>query len=497
MSLNAAEIGRVQSIKSKFENLNAIESVDISASIPIKCHRPSPKLLFKRSSTAIDIPINRDRIANGKAATINGSVQSVCSAAKNLLRRHNESDEPVITHTIKKRSLIATNSAQDTLKPLKENVEMRLNRHTNDPVKRSSIKRSPAFRVGDRSTTSNNSNSNSNSNSCSNSSGNNGKSDKLNGKLSSVQRTVQRALNESSKKFDAFLSRCETDTKQQLQEVGLTDTLKAFLRQPLPSGPPPKKPPRTFCDAPAASRAIQSKVTGGDVAQKVDLLKSKLILKPAIALKPNEKKHIAVRGIKMQPSSSNGGLLKCISCTADESAYDSIIISHNPTKAVRTSRERVMLDTTNSRKTMPTPSGSGQTIVKRSSTGRPGDEPVYMEPFAHLTAANKSNAINVPARGSPSMTSSESNHTSPIASGNRTIETKLSSSSISNGSLDGGESLGSSLVSNCTSCTADDHLLIAHDIHYMVSGTECVDDILFFILCFYAIAAIVYRNLCI
>lgn len=458
MSLNAAEIGRVQSIKSKFENLNTLESLDIP-SMPSKCHRPLSKFLFKRSSTAIDIPIKRNHETNGKLPTINGSTHPICTSTKNYLRRHNELDEPVIVHTInKKRSLIVAN-AEDTLKPLKEikeNVEMRLSRHTNDPVKRSSIKRSPAFRVGDKSTS--NSNSNSNHSKC----------DKVNGEKNHVQSTVQRTLDESSKKFDAFLKRCNAkDSQPKLQETGMTDTLKAYLRQPLPSGPPPKKPPRTFCDAPLPpnTRAVTKRPTtaGGDVQQKIDLLKSKLILKPMLARKPNEST-LAIKE-KIQLS---GSLLNCIPCST-ASNYDSVIVSerNHSTKTTRLSRDRIALDATSGRKTMPSFTSS-QTTVKRSSNGRSNDEPVYMEPFAHLRGIT--NAINVPAaHASHSIAISESSHT-VVTTLNHSTEVKLSSS-MSNGSLDGGESLGSSLLSNCTSCMADDHTMLdSYDIHYMVSG---------------------------
>lgn len=494
MSLNATEIGRVQSIKSKFENLNTIESLDISsATIPSKCQRTSPKFLFKRSSTAIDIPIKKVHETNGKSATIynnNGSTHAVYGANKNYLRRHNELDEPVIMHAIKKRNANVSNT-EDTLKPLKEikeNVEMRLTRHTNDPIKRSSIKRSPAFRVGDKSTSNTNSNSISTSNNNSN-----GKCDKFNGKANGVQKTVQRSLlDESNKKFDEFLKRCATDTHHKLQEIGISDTLQAFLRQPLPSGPPPKKPPRTFCDAPtptasianttttSTTRTIPNKMpsTAGDVQQKIDLLKSKLVLRPAIAQKPNENTVAVKERVQL-----SGALLNCIPCT-QTSTYDSVIVAdrNQYSKTVRLSRERVMLDTSNGKiKTMPSLSASSQTTVKqRLGNGRSNDEPVYMEPFSHLRGI--SNAINVPAaHGSHAVVTSvtasvvsESIHTLAMTL-NHSLETKLSTSSMSNGSLDGGESLGSSLLSNYTSCTADDHsLLDAHDIHYMVSGVELV-----------------------
>ncbi|XP_046743028.1 uncharacterized protein LOC124409460 isoform X2 [Diprion similis] len=45
------------------------------------------------------------------------------------------------------------------------------------------------------------------------------------------------------------------DTSSPIFENKLTDTLKAALKAPLPSGPPPKKPPRTFAHSPTTNRS--------------------------------------------------------------------------------------------------------------------------------------------------------------------------------------------------------------------------------------------------
>ncbi|GLV38467.1 DNA replication helicase/nuclease 2 [Carabus blaptoides fortunei] len=42
-------------------------------------------------------------------------------------------------------------------------------------------------------------------------------------------------------------------------DISLTDTLKAALKQPLPMGPPPKKPPRTFAHTPNSKQKIDSR----------------------------------------------------------------------------------------------------------------------------------------------------------------------------------------------------------------------------------------------
>lgn len=177
MSYTTAETGRVKSIKSKFENLNSLESLDISAAVPHKYRKPSPSFLFKRSSTSIDLPIHRS-IANATSSSNNNnnnkfkrisppkqpppprptsSASSIIepnhksisnanakqtenttkSPSFGYLRRHNNLDRTVSADAflIKKRNFIAND--EDTLKPLKEikeNVEVRLMRHTNDPI---------------------------------------------------------------------------------------------------------------------------------------------------------------------------------------------------------------------------------------------------------------------------------------------------------------------------------------------------------------------------
>lgn len=417
MSYTAAETGLVKSIKSKFENLNSFESLDISATVPNKYRKPSPKFLFKRSTTSIDLP-SRIAVAN-KSPSDNAS----------KLRRHNDVARTLSSDEFvgKKRNLDVID--KDTIKPLKEikeNVELRLMRHTNDPIKRSSIKRSPAFRVGEKTSSS----------SKNNFKPNRSDNEKSNG-VASPTNVPPVVPKEFADKFEHFLKRCDIETRQDLQESGLTDTLKAFLRQPLPSGPPPKKPPRTFTDSP---KQVQSAAESSDnektrspnngMQQKIDLLESQL------ALKTKPKGRNAMTKDKSPLSSS---LLNCIQCSS-ASIYDTMNVKPNQF-ARPTSKE-------------PSPEKNNKAPM------RPRTEPIYMEPFAHLK--HNANSVNGSPVGQPkpfSLSSSSSNHS---------CDAKFSSS-MSNGSFDGPESLGSSLTS-CTSCTADDHSITdLHDIHYMVS----------------------------
>lgn len=455
MSYTAAETGRVKSIKSKFENLNSIESLDISATVPNKYRKPSPKFFFKRSSTSIDLPISRIAVAN------KSPVQSPSDneTNKSYLRRHNNLGRTTSADAfvVKKRNCIVNDA--DTLKPLKEikeNVEVRLQRHTNDPVKRSSIKRSPAFRVGDKSSCSNNNNSKNIGNFKSN------RNDNTNG-TTTVPPVVPK---EFADKFENLLKRCDMEMKDDLMEPGLSDTLKAVLRRPLPTTAPPKKPPRTFIDSPKQVQKLDN-VNGSDeeksqkhrnlvptnqMKQKIDFIENSLILKT------NSRTKGGRTNVPKEKSPFSSSLLNCIPCSS-ASIYDTMIVASNQfgkgtvTTAKEPSPEKCIQTNRNF-----------HTASNRHSNARTSTDPIYMEPFAHL----KQNAKIGNGATPNTHNNKHCNSSYGVTPNHLTAEPKLSSS-ISNGSFDGPESLGSSLTS-CTSCTADDHSFTdLHDIHYMVS----------------------------
>lgn len=485
MSYTAAETGRVKSIKSKFENLNSLESLDISVTVPHKYRKPSPSFLFKRSSTSIDLPVRRiavpnNRLSPTKSPPSHSDNESKKTTPLSHLQRHNHLDRTVSADTVivKKRNFtINDDDDDDTLKPLKEikeNVEVRLQRHINDPVKRSSIKRSPAFRVGEK------------NNSCSNSKNvtKSNRNDNVNGTVSEVVPPV--VPKEFAEKFESLLKRCDIEGKQQMDETGLSDTLKAFLRQPLPSGPPPKKPPRTFIDSPKqvqkpassdnddetvekekTKNRVPAVVTSNtptnserqsSMRQKIDRLENQLVLKTNINRKVKSTRTTTAKE-KLNPFSSS--LLNCIPCSS-ASIYDTMITGPNQFGKVMRSNESTTSDE--------------QKFNKLSKNARTKQsEPIYMEPFAHLKNYNGKipNGCSIPTNSKHGA-----NHfaiisptTPPSSHHFNSTEPKLLSSSLSNGSFDGPESLGSSLTStSCTSCTADDHSITdLHDIHYMVS----------------------------
>ncbi|XP_031632575.1 uncharacterized protein LOC116346580 [Contarinia nasturtii] len=517
MSYTTAETGRVKSIKSKFENLNSLESLDISVMVPHKYRKPSPSFLFKRSSTSIDLPIRRIAVPSNRTPPTKSPPSppshSDNEAKKPMplghLRRHNNLDRTVSADTVvvKKRNFTSNGEDDDTLKPLieiKENVEVRLQRHINDPVKRSSIKRSPAFRVGEKSA-SNNGNSKNTSNSKSN------RNEHVNGGSGGGTTTDANVPpvvpKEFAEKFESLLKRCDIEAKQQMDDSGLSDTLKAFLRQPLPSGPPPQKPPRTFIDSPKqvqknstlnassdnddeavekeetkctrnyvpavtapSSNAPTNEMRQNNMRQKIDRLENQLVLKTN---HNNNRKGKSPRSAlskeKLNPFSSS--LLNCIPCSS-ASIYDTGIIGPNQFGKVMRSKEPTTSD--EQQKTNKIGSSSNHTRATQSTT-----EPIYMEPFAHLKHYN---AKTMNGCSTPTNQKHGGNHfviaspTTPSSQHLCSTEPKLlSTPSLSNnGSFDGPESLGSSLTStSCTSCTADDHSITdLHDIHYMCTSID-------------------------
>lgn len=358
MPFDLPETNRVQSIKNKFENLNYLQTVNITntnQSSKNDWTKGNTRFKFQRSATSIDLLSFR-------------------------MKKTSESDTN--NKITSKKGGSASDDEIDTLKPLneiKENIEIRFSRHTNDPVKRSSIKRSPAFRVGDKVI-----------------------------KNLPMKQNQNESINEQ-KSID--VSNRKTESRKDFYEANLTDTLKAVLKQPLPVGPPPKKPPRIFADSLNSNRNVCN-MNSNDIAKQTDM---QSIIK--LEIKSKTEKQLSAT----KPFRKN--LLKCIPCSS------SPIYDFAQQVLEKDSNEKINSD-------------NGKT------------EPIYMEPFAHLKLNHCLNASN-----------KNSNRDKLLASFNQNkMNTAKSTDS---------ESLDLSLTS-CTSCTSEDHSLsdFNNDIHYMVSYTN-------------------------
>lgn len=304
--------GRVKSMKSKFESLSSLDSLDISG--PLIHSKPKPFAKFQRSATSLDLfeankstkGVNDKHIFAGKSTNI----------------RRQSSD--TFLSKLENRS---KTSKINPLNEIKENVEQvsRLTRQTSDPAKRSSIRRSPAFRVGEK-------------------------------PIKTVASKVSKTVPEEDvpEKIDKFLKRSVNDDK--FLQPGITDTLKAALRQPLPSGPPPKKPPRAF-ESPKENintiqlfeDKLQKEKESNDWKEKSDFLHNNLRLKST-----NDSKTA-----KTHPAPSN--FLSCIPCTTP--IYDVVVAHTKDSTALR--------------------SNDSNSFAKTSTKSNPSEH-IYMEPFSHL-----------------------------------------------------------------------------------------------------------------
>lgn len=349
MSHDATASGRVQSIKSKFESLHSIESLDIGGSTVKK--QPRSIFVLKRSATSLDLPAKASPPVISRPLT--GNVRRL--AADSTVGRNMEVQRQASDSFLFKNRNIVVRDQLKPLKEIKENVEVRLSRHTSDPVKRSSIKRSPAFRVGN---------------------GGAG-GDKTTGKIPLIK--TMSIPKELTDKFDELLKRCAPEVNEAFTEVGMTDTLKAALKQPLPTGPPPKKPPRAFetpspkDDVNPITLFMKKSNVDGDTAKDVNApaeLKTKLrYLEQNLVLNATGKagqNGAVAAGAKEKNHLLANSFLSCIPCSSP--IYDSGLKS--PPKL--TNGHRKLLN----------------------GTARNGPEPIYMEPFSHLKKLHACDNIN-------------------------------------------------------------------------------------------------------
>lgn len=293
--------GRVKSMKSKFESLSSLESLDISGALINT--KPKPFAKFQRSATSLDF------FAANKSKGVND--KPIISVKSTNIRR--QSSDTFLTKLDRTKV-----SKVSPLNEIKENVEQvnRLTRHTSDPVKRSSIRRTPAFRVGEK-------------------------------PIKAVASIVSKTVPEEDvpEKIDKLLKRSVDNDK--FLQPGITDTLKAALRQPLPQGPPPKKPPRAFESPKENINTIQlfeDKILKEKLESKerTDFSNNNTVLKSDVDKKPSKN------------YSAQSNLLSCIRCTTP--IYD-VVVPHT--------KDNRQDSSVTSNKTNPS-------------------EHIYMEPFSHL-----------------------------------------------------------------------------------------------------------------
>lgn len=316
---------RVQSMKSKFESLVNSESVDI----PTAAKKLPIKPLFQRSHTCINLKTHSETSKEfirkySKSNNIEIPLQKQCSDSIVLRKNFNNP----LTASLR----VNRDSKDEALK---------LIRHSSDSSKRGSIKRSPAFRVGDK----------------------NNKA-----VLTKLSPTTPPEFDDV--KFEQLLQRCSTDNQKLQAGLGLTDTLKFALKQPLPPGPPPKKPPRTF-ESPIKELNIVEEFgerlkeeANNELKEKIDFLEDNLNLK-------KEPKKVTKSKENIIPTTN---FLSCISCTNTDSIYEQFNME---TKPERKNQKLV----------------SDEFLAKRFPKSNNPAEHIYMIPFSHLKMNSK---IDVP-----------------------------------------------------------------------------------------------------
>lgn len=320
-----ASTSRVQSMKSKFESLVNSASVDIPSNVKKLPIKP----LFQRSHTCINLKTHSETSKEfirkySKSNNIEIPLQKQCSDSIVLRKNFNNP----LTASLR----VNKDSKDEALK---------LIRHSSDSSKRGSIKRSPAFRVGDK----------------------NNKA-----VLTKLSPTTPPEFDDV--KFEQLLQRCSTDN-QKLQQagLGLTDTLKFALKQPLPPGPPPKKPPRTF-ESPIKELNIVEQFgerlkeeANKELKEKIDFLEDNLNLK-------KEPKKVTKSKENIIPTTN---LLSCINCTDTDSIYEQFNTENKPERK----NQKLVSD---------------EFLAKRFPKSNNPAEHIYMIPFSHLKI-NKKNDV--------------------------------------------------------------------------------------------------------
>lgn len=358
-----ATTGRVKSMRNRFENLNSLEHFEALTINLSKTEVINPVKTFRRSATSFDLIVpkklgnlncnnnnnnNHRRPTTIATATDNATLDDVRQHL-NHVKETNGNNKSTESNSFK--SLNGCNIKNTTSKPplteITENVShisvhSRLSRHTSDPVKRGSIKRSPAFRVGDKHSSTSR--------------------PKI---LSPANAGVTQPVptDDLSERIESLLKRT-VDQSKIIYQPGITDTLKAALKQPLPTGPPPKKPPRAFLDSPSpkeelstismfestvvtASETTSIPVINNKLKSKIKLLQNNLQLKTCIESRP-----------PLSPPHTSNTIFGCIpSCTAT-AVYDSV---------------RIYSD-------------------EDDITAKPDNpaEHIYMEPYGHLKVVSES-----------------------------------------------------------------------------------------------------------
>lgn len=344
---------RVMSIRKKFETLCHLEHLDISAPET----KRAPKYLFQRSATTFNLSALRSRPKNHhhQHGDDNDNKENgrhndgKCNEALALLRKslRRDNNKSLVAAAATKTKATSSPPSSPITQPTTPTTKL-LVRQSSDP-RRASIKRSPAFRVGE------------------------------------THQKIE--LVAKSHSFNAAPS----DPQQQL-----TDTLRKALKQPLPPGPPPKKPPRLLSSPTTPNKPSPFPIQEEEQQQRlmvnnaaVSRLNAKQTNATTTAI-TNKKpvngcwsKKLA-NGIKSNVNQiaeiarPGGNLLCCNNNNNSANVYDDVAGSCYEAPQQQQQQRRRMGEGEKNE------NGTNSGAQKVALGGRKS-EPIYMEPFQHLT----------------------------------------------------------------------------------------------------------------
>lgn len=267
---------RVQLLKNRFESLN---SSPVTIRDDTSVVQTKPKILFQRSKTSLQLTrpsSNKEPLKQVKSAPR-------LQQRPALQRQLGQQSGGVGAVAVNKSN--GTTSTNVTSAKQSNGVENRPFLRQTDDIRRASIKRSPAFR--ERSS----------------------QRVKSSAPNPPVPQPRPNTVASQSQVFDPQVE----EAIRRNPNVNLTDTLKKALCQPLPLGPPPKKPPRSFeiVNKPLPPEPSESPPPKIEVIQ----INSKPI-----------NGSVTVRQVASDKISTfvDNNFLSCFSCTVKDPVYDTV-----------------------------------------------------------------------------------------------------------------------------------------------------------------------------
>lgn len=275
--MSVCQSSRVQLLKNRFESLN---SSPVTIRDDTSVGPPKPKVVFQRSKTSLQLSQPRkEPLKQVKSAPRQQQPPRPRPLQRQQLGQASGAALKTANTSSSSSSAVTTTAVAEIPPKEHKGAENKPFLRQTDDIRRASIKRSPAFRER------------------------------------SSQRVKSSAPNPpiaQSKPSAALFDQQVEEAIRRNPNVNLTDTLKKALCQPLPLGPPPKKPPRASFDKPLPPAPSESPPPKIEVIQ--------------ISSKPSNGSATAVRQVASDKISTfvDNNFLSCFSCAVKEPIYDAV-----------------------------------------------------------------------------------------------------------------------------------------------------------------------------